>query len=299
MTSQAKIITSLWFDHQAQEAAEFYISLFPNSRITDIVRTATETPSGNELGSVLTVSYELAGRPFNGINGGPMFKLNPSISLFVNCDTADEVETLFNRLSEGGGVMMPLQAYPFSEKFGWVADRYGLSWQINLGPASEKITIALMYTGPQAGKAEEAMRFYTSLFDDGRITHLEHFEAGEEGGEPGSVKFSRFQLAGQEFSGMDSAYPHGFAFNEAISLLIPCATQQEVDRLWAQLSSDPDSENCGWCKDRYGVSWQVVPSPMLEMLSDPDSEKVRRVMEAFLPMKKLELPVLQAAYEGK
>ena len=298
MVHTRKIIPVLWFDMQAEEAAAFYTSLFRNSRITDTMRTEIETPSGNEPGSVLTAAFELDGQPFSALNGGPHFRFTPAISLFVNADTADEVDTLFARLSEGGSVMMPLGAYPFSERFGWVADRYGLSWQINLGPRRQKVMPALMFTGKQAGRAEEAMRLYSSLFDGSDIAHVEHFGPGDEGNIPGSVKFAVFHLGGRDFAAMDSAFDHGFTFNEAISLMIPCESQQDVDTLWAQLSKDPDAEQCGWCKDSFGVSWQVTPAEMLEMLSSPDRAGVKRVMDAFMPMHKLELEPLRAAFNG-
>lgn len=296
MAAVPKIVPVLWFDHQAEEAVNFYISLFKNSRITEIVRTAAETPSGNEIGSVLTVGFELAGQEFGALNGGPYFTFNPSVSLFVNCDTAAEVDTLFARLADGGSVLMPLEAYPFSEKFGWVKDKYGLSWQINLGSRPQKITPFLLFVGDQNGKAEKALKFYTSLFDGGRIERIERYLEDEEGGTPGSVKHAVFYLGAQEFMAMDSALEHDFTFNEAISFMIVCRTQQEVDYFWEKLTAHPEAEQCGWLKDKYGVSWQVTPAELLEMMKTPDPEKARRVTEAFLPMKKLDLEVLRKAY---
>lgn len=298
MAAPQKIVPVLWFDHQAEEAVNFYISLFKNSRITEIVRAAAETPSGNEIGSVLTVGFELAGQEFGALNGGPYFTFNPSISLFVNCDTAAEVEALFARLADGGSVLMPLEAYPFSEKFGWVKDKYGLSWQINLGSRPQKITPSLLFVGDQNSKAEEALRFYTSLFDGARIERIERYQEGEEGGTPGSVKHAVCYLGAQEFMAMDSALEHDFTFNEAISFMIVCQTQQEVDYFWEKLTAYPEAEQCGWLKDQYGVSWQVTPAELLEMMKTPDPEKARRVTEAFLPMKKLDLDVLRKAYAG-
>ncbi len=298
MVTIRKIIPMLWFDHEAEEAASFYVSLFPNSRITKLVRTAAETPSGNEIGSVLTVAFELDGQPFSALNGGPIFKFNPSISQFVNCDTAEEVDRLFARLSDGGGVLMPLQEYPFSERFGWVVDKYGLSWQINLGSRAQTITPALLFTGTQDGRAEAALTFYTTLFANSDVERIEYYGADDEGGAPGSVKLARFHLNGQEFMALDGGPAHDFTFNEAVSLMIPCESQQEVDRFWEALSAQPEAEQCGWLKDKFGVSWQVTPVEMLEMMNSTDRERTRRVMEAFLPMKKLDLETLRRAYNG-
>lgn len=289
---------TLWFDHEAEAAATLYVSLFPNSRITNRMRTPTETPSGNAPGDVLTVSFELDGQPFTGLNGGPMFRFNPAVSVFVNAESTAEVDRLFAALSEGGSVLMPLDTYPFSERFGWVADRFGLSWQINLGPQPQKIAIALMFTGRALGKAEEAMRLYTSLLANSGIDYVERYAEGEAGGAPGTVKVAQFHLNGRAFAAMDSAVEHGFTFSEAISLMIPCETQADLDTLWAVLSADPDAEQCGWCKDAYGVSWQIVPAEMLDMLSSSDTEATRRVMDAFMPMKKLELEPLRRAFRG-
>ena len=299
MTAFDGISPMIWLDHGAEEAANLYVSLFPNARITDVVRVATEIPSNNPVGSVLTVGFEIEGQSFVALNGGPYFKLNPSISFFVNCDTADEVEMLFARLADGGTELMPLQAYPFSEKFGWVQDRFGMSWQINLGSRRQKIDLALMFSKPHEGQAGEAIRFYTSVFDGSHIDRIEHYADGDEGGTPGMVKIGTFQLGGRSFAAMDSSYDHGFTFNEALSLSVGCASQAEIDAFWAVLSADPESEQCGWCKDRFGVSWQVVPVELNQMMLSPDPEQVRRVTEAFMPMKKLDLAALRKAYAGE
>ncbi len=298
MSTYAKIITNLWFDHEAEEAARFYVSLFPNSRVTDVIPAAADTPSG-PAGDTLEVSFELAGQSFVGVNGGPAFRFNPSVSMFVNCDTVSEVDVLFERLAEGGMVLMPLQAYPFSERFAWVQDRYGLSWQINAGSRAQKITPALMFVGDQYGRAEEAIRYYMTVFGDSRIEQIEHYGEGVDDNKPGTVMQALFSLHGTEFRAMDSGYAHEFAFNEAISFMITCETQDEIDRYWKALSAHPENEQCGWLKDRFGVSWQVTPTILLDMLTSTDREAARRVTEAFLPMKKLELEPLRRAFAGE
>lgn len=298
MGTHTKMITSLWFDHEAEEAARFYVSLFPNSRVTDVVRAAADTPSG-PAGGVLTVNFELAGQSFVGVNGGPIFRFNPSASLFVNCDSGSEVDMLFERLAEGGMALMPLQAYPFSERFGWVQDRYGLSWQLNAGSRAQKITPALMFVGDQYGRAEEAIRFYTSVFDDSRLEQIELYGDEAEHDGPGTVMQALFSLNGTEFRAMDSGYAHEFAFNEAVSFMITCDTQDEIDCYWKALSAYPEHEQCGWLKDRFGVSWQVTPAVLIDMLSSSDREAARRVTETFLPMKKLEIEPLRRAFAGE
>ena len=190
---------------------------------------------------------------------------------------------------------MPLDKYPFSEKFGWVNDKFGVSWQVMRGEAKQKITPFLLFVGEQHGRAEEAVKFYVGLFKDSKVIHVEHHGAGE-GETEGTVKHARFSLQGEEFMAMDSGLDHKFSFTPAISFLVNCASQAEVDRLWEKLSDGGSKEACGWVQDRFGVSWQVVPTVLGEMMSDADPVKVERVMQAMLKMKKLDIAALERAY---
>src|SRR5215831_11970337 len=157
-----KITPHLWFNKEAKEAAEFYAALIPNSKIKNIT-TLHNTPSGD----CEVVSFELSGQPFMAISAGPLFKFNPSVSFHVKCKTKGEVDPIWEKLAEGGKILMPLGAYPFSERYGWAEDRYGLSWQVIFAgesAATQKITPALMFVGKVCGKTEEAVNFYTSVF---------------------------------------------------------------------------------------------------------------------------------------
>jgi predicted 3-demethylubiquinone-9 3-methyltransferase (glyoxalase superfamily) len=295
-----KITPFLWFDTQAEEAIKFYTACFKNSKIESINRYPEgplEGPMAGMEGKVLTGVFELAGQRFMALDGGPVFNFTPAISFFVNCETAEEVDHLWGRLSDGGTILMPCQNYPFSEKFGWTMDRYGLSWQLNLAARAQKITPFLMFVGEQHGKAEEAIQLYTSLFQNSRVEHVERYGAGEDG-EEGSVKHALFQLSGQEFMVMDSNLEHAFTFTEASSFYVECESQEEVDYLWNTLSADPEAEQCGWLKDRYGVSWQIIPAALPELLNDPDPERSKRVMDAMLQMKKIDVEALQRAHAG-
>lgn len=291
-----KITPHLWYDKEAREAAEIYTSVFPGSSITDLT-TLHNTPSG----SADIVSFELAGQAFMAISAGPYFKFNPSVSFLVACSSTAEVEALWNRLSAGGMVLMELGEYPFSERFGWTQDRYGLSWQImSMGgrPFSQKITPFLMFVGPVCGKAEQAINFYASVFQNSKVGDIMRYGADEGPDQEGTVKFGTFQLAGLDFIAMDSAFEHAFAFNEAISFIVHCKDQAEIDYYWDRLSAVPEAEQCGWLKDRFGLSWQVAPADMGEMLKNGTPEQVDRLTQAFLPMKKFDLAQLMAAYEG-
>lgn len=295
-----KITPHLWFDKQAVEAAEFYVSLFPGSRMENVTKL-TGTPSGDcDL-----VSFQLAGIPFMAISAGPYFKFNPAVSFHAKCATKEEVDALWEKLLPGGQVMMPLDAYPFSERFGWLADKYGLSWQVIYdAAATQKVMPALMFVGGVCGKTEEAINFYASVFEgapgggQGKVEVLSRYGAGEQPDTEGSVRYSHFWLNGLEFGAMDSAHAHQFAFNEAISFLVPCDTQEEIDYFWEKLSAVPKAEQCGWLKDKFGLSWQIAPSIMEELMMSGDKERLDRVTKAFLKMKKFDLAALQQAAAG-
>ena len=161
------IVPCLWLDHQAQEAADFYIKLFPGGRITGVSHypESVDNPPGKPRGSVLTVDFEIAGQRFTALNGGPIFTINPSISFFVNVDSAEQAERMFAALAEGGSVLMALGEYPWSKRYGWVRDRYGVSFQVMAVEADQAATIVpcLMFAGAQHGKAEEAIHTYTGI----------------------------------------------------------------------------------------------------------------------------------------
>ena len=157
----------------------------------------------------------------------------------------------------------------------------------------------MMFVGDQCGRAEEAAAFYTSLFEASSLDQILRYGEDWPPNVPGTVQQMTFRLAGQQFGAMDSAYDHDFTFNEAVSLLVHCETQEEIDRLWEALSAVPEAEQCGWLKDKYGVSWQIIPEWMDSMYLSGQKEAVRRVTEAFLPMKKIDAAALQKAYRGE
>jgi predicted 3-demethylubiquinone-9 3-methyltransferase (glyoxalase superfamily) len=287
-----KITLFLWFDNRAEEAMRFYVSLFKNSKIRDVARIPDGPGKGDIVGT-----FQLEGQEFMAIDGGPYFQLSPAISLFVNCSTRQEVDGLWERLVEGGTVLMPLEAYPFSERFGWLADKFGVSWQLNVGARPQKITPFFLFAGQQHGRAEEAVTFYTSIFDDSGITSIERFGAGEEVAE-GSVKQAVFSLAGQEFMAMDGGPGHAFTFTGAVSLYVDCKTQEEVDALWEKLSEGGEIQQCGWLKDKYGVFWQIIPTVLTEMMQDTDKARWKRAFNAMLQMKKLDIGELTRASES-
>ena len=299
-----KIIPHFWFDKEAKKAAAFYTSLFSNSKVTNTT-TITGTPSGD----CDIVSFELQGQSFMAISAGPYFKFTPAISLMVNFDlsqdkdAAKRIDEVWAKLSEGGKVMMEIGEYPFSKRYGWVADKYGLSWQLILtNPEGEErplIVPSMLFVDKKYGKAEEASNFYLSVFKDSKRGTLAQYPANSEPNKEGTVMFTDFKLADTWFAAMDGGGEHNFDFNEAVSFIVNCDTQEEIDYYWGKLSAVPESEQCGWLKDKYGVSWQIAPAAMNKMMTSGSKEQIVRVTQAFLKMKKFDIKTLQDAYEGK
>jgi predicted 3-demethylubiquinone-9 3-methyltransferase (glyoxalase superfamily) len=299
-----KIVPHLWFNTEATQAAEFYTAVFPNSKITSAT-VLRNTPSGD----CDVLSFEIMGYSFMAISAGPLFTFNPSISFMLNFDPAQnsdaiaQMDAAWDKLADGGKVLMPLSEYPFSSRYGWVQDKYGVSWQLILtdptGKPRPAIIPSLLFVGDVCGKAAEAADFYLSVFTNTQrgITALYGSEDAPD--KEGDVMFSDILLEGQWFALMDSARMHDFTFNEAISLIVQCKDQAEIDYYWNKLSAVPEAEQCGWLKDKYGVSWQVVPQDMNTYMSNGTPEQIERVTQAFLPMKKFDLAVLKKAYEGK
>jgi predicted 3-demethylubiquinone-9 3-methyltransferase (glyoxalase superfamily) len=292
-----RIVPHLWYDKDAKEAAEFYVSLLDDSKLVNVT-VIENTPSGDAD----LVSFELAGQPFQAISAGPYYKINPSISLMVACDTMEEVDTKWNALAEGGSALMPLGEYPFSRRYGWVQDRYGLTWQLMLvekGQAHQKITPNLLFSNQVNGKAEDAIKFYTEVFENSKIGTISKYGPGEAPSAKAKVNYAEFHLEGVHFSAMDNAMDVDFGFNEAFSLVVNCKDQNEIDYYWSRLSAVPGAEQCGWAKDQFDVSWQIVPENMDELLFGGSREENQRAAEAMLRMKKIDIAALVQARDDK
>ncbi len=304
-----KIVPHLWFDKEAAEAAAFYASVFPESKVTSITRMEG-TPSGDAD----MVIFELWNQKFMAISAGPIFKPNPSISFMVNFDplmfggsadsAREKLDEVWNKLSEGGNALMPIDEYPFSKRYGWVQDRYGISWQLILtnpeGEPRPPIITSLLFVGDQCGKAEEAINFYCSVFTNSRLGSIHRYPEGMPGPDkPGTVMFADFKLEDSWFTAMDSAHVHKFSFNEGISLVVNCEDQEELDYFTQKLSAVPEAEQCGWIKDKFGVSWQISPIVLEELMVNGSQEEVNRLTQALMPMKRLEIAPLIKAFEGK
>ena len=222
-------------------------------------------------------------------------KINPSISFFYNAANEAEIDRIWASLSEGGKVMMPLNAYPWSSKYGWVADRFGVNWQLMLDHDSgDKVYPSMMFTGDNNGKAAEAIAYYTSIFPDSKSIIQSPY--GEGGADVAShLNYAQFQLNNQAFGAMDSSHMHEFAFNEGVSHVLVLDTQEEIDSYWDQLTAGGSPGKCGWLKDRYGVSWQIVPSCLGKFMTNPKTAP--KATYAFLQMSKFIIADLEKACE--
>lgn len=276
-----QIYPCLWFDNNAKEAATFYCEVFSGSKIID------ENP--------MVVNFESAGQKFMCLNGGLHFTINPSISFYVIFEDEKEIDKAWEKLAANGKVLMPYDKYDWSEKYGWVQDEFGVSWQLAMGKMNDvgqKFTPVFMFTGKQAGNAENAIELYTSFFDDSSVVGIMRYTA-EDPDTEGTIKHAQFKINNQVFMAMDSSLSHAFAFNEAISLVVECDTQEQIDYFWEKMSAVPESEQCGWLKDQFGISWQIIPSVLKDLMSDPSRSE--RVVQAFMKMKKFDIETIMNA----
>lgn len=293
-----KITPCIWYGYDAQAAAELYVSAFENSHIEHITHYLENAPSGLPAGMPLTLRFTLCGQEFMALNGGPVYKATPALSFYVDCESEAQMDALWAKLIKGGVTLMEVAEYPFSKRFGWLADKFGVSWQISFSGMQQRITPYLLFTEGVHGKAEEAMAYYAKVFGGAKLRDILRYGKNADGVE-GTVMFATFELEGQAFMAADSAYPHGFTFTEGISFSVSCRDQAEIDRLWNILSDGGEKQPCGWLKDRYGLSWQIVPHSMESLCDSADPEKATRVSAALMKMQKIDMQALQHAYDGQ
>lgn len=301
-----KIVPNIWCNRTAEAAGAFYADAFGAAGFDARFAVTARYPSEGLLdfqrelaGEALVVDVEIEGAQLALVNAGPEFAPNPSISFMVNFDPlffggdVDAarlgLDALWAKLSDGGFVMMPLGEYPFAAHYGWVQDRYGVSWQLMLtrqeGEPRPLIIPALMFDGPSQNRAAEAAARYVSLFAEtpGGSAVGTQFPYGVPTGAASAeaLAFGEFRLGDQWFMGSDNGSGTDHGFTNGVSLQVNCADQAEIDALWAGLSAVPEAEQCGWLVDEFGVSWQIVPANMGELMARPGA------YERMLEMKKI------------
>ena len=283
------IFPCLWYDGDAKPSADFYCEVFDGKITVD---------------SPVVINIELFGQRLMLLNGGPQFEKNASVSFMVLCETEEEVDKYWKPLSEGGMVLMELCEYPWSKKYGWVRDKFGVTWQVYLGmQGDQKIIPTLMYIHENNGKAMEAMELYTGIFPNSKIESVLKYGEGvgnETHEVPENVQHAAFTLDNYTFFCMDNSYDHKFDFNEGISMVVMTDSQEETDHLWNSLTADGGQQSmCGWLKDKFGLSWQIVPKRLLELMNDFNNpQKAQNVVEAMLQMKKIVIADLELAYNS-
>lgn len=250
-----QIYPCLWFDGQARAAADFYCTLFNNSKII--------------ADSPILTKFELNKNKFMALNGGSKYKINPSISFSISCDSLEETNNLWNQLMDRGKELMPIDRYEWSERFGCLQDRFGLSWQLSLNkrPVKQKIKPCLIFANKNWGRTEEAINFYSSIFDHSSTDLLIHYYVN--GNHTKKVFYSEFTLNHLQLIAMDSQNEHNYSFNDAVSFVVECQSPKEIEFLRKKLTDGGQESISGWLKDRFGVSWQVVPAILGKLMENP------------------------------
>ena len=286
-----KIVPHLWFDKEAAEAIDFYISVFKGSKYLNHSEI-----EGTPSGKVGLFSFEISGQELAAINACPYFRFNDSVSFFYYCGSEEEIDRIYGRLAENGSILFPLGKYEWSRKYAWVRDRFGIGWQLDIDDinSDQKIVPALLFVNEKSGSVREAIKYYMSVFRTSRLI-MEAPVINSEGQAGDDLLFAQFRLENFIFNAMSSPHKHDFDFNEAVSFMIMCRDQEEVDYYWERLGERGEEQPCGWLKDRFGLSWQVVPAELNELMSGNDKG---RVMAAMMKMKKLDISILRKAYSG-
>lgn len=285
------IIPHLWYDTEAKEAVAFYVELFGGK--IDWTYTITDTPSGDSD----LIQFQLGDMTLAAISAGPYFKLNESMSLMVNVASKDEVTRLYQALSEGGRILMPLGGYPFSPYYVWLEDRFGLSWQLSYAPDLNKpyqFDICLLFSQDQVGLAQPMLDYYKDKLPQASVGQISYYGEGEAPVEAAKLNYTELLVAGQKLIVMDHGYGGEASFNEAFSLMVYVDSQDELNFYYDLLSAVPEAEMCGWVKDQFGISWQIVPRILMEAYDTANPEQIKAVNAAVMTMKRLDIASIQA-----
>ncbi|WP_293950793.1 VOC family protein [uncultured Corynebacterium sp.] len=295
-----RIIPNIWCSGNADEVAAFYEYAFESVPGGIVIRSVEQYPQEGLLdlqedlaGETLSITLEISGFRIVLINSGDEIRPTPALNFMLNFDPLmgsdmDKVQSLvWDRLKEDGRVLMELGEYPFSQSYGWVEDRFGVGWQLIStdpeGAARPFVLPSLMFGGAAQNKAAAAQEQWVEAFPDSSVGARAYYPEPTGPAEEGALMFSEFQLAGQWFTAMDSGVEQQESFTPGVSLMFEADGQEELDRVWEALSAVPEAEQCGWLVDQFGVSWQIVPSILGELLTHPGA------FEKLMNMKKIEM----------
>lgn len=286
MTDQF-IVPNIWCTRNAEEVGQFYADVLPDTT-TEVESRYPQTGlldfQEPFAGLPLTVAVNVAGYRLTLVNAGDEFSPNPSISFFLmfGADRFGSVEQarealdrVWVGLQPGATVLMALDEYPFSDYYGWVQDRYGVSWQLGLAdPVRDDgafVIPSLLFGGAAQNRAGEARAKYAEVFPEFEAGGAYPYGEAQGSATPEALMYSEFRIQGQTFGAMDSGVEQDFSFTCGVSLEVHCADQAEIDRIWDALSAVPEAEQCGWLADEFGVSWQIVPANMGELMERPNA----------------------------
>jgi predicted 3-demethylubiquinone-9 3-methyltransferase (glyoxalase superfamily) len=271
------IYPCLWFNNNAAEAANFYCNVFDDAKLLD--------------SNAIVSRIEIGGMTFMMLNGGPKYVMTPAISYFVYCDGEHKIERLYDLLKEGGKVMMPLDKYDWSPRYAWIEDRFGVNWQLDVEAINspQKIVPNLLFVNSKNSWVHAAREKYTSVFKPSMLL-MDMAYPPQAGMPDGSLLFAQFKLNGFIMNAMSSTLQHDYDFSPGNSFVVECDSQEEIDYFWETLGKNGRYDMCGWLADEFGVSWQIVPSMLPQLMSDP--EKGPRVIQAFLKMQKFDIQTL-------
>ena len=297
--SEFRITPFLWFTGSAKAALCLYSEVFNSARIVHLDNWGSGSPYPEHY--LARGVVQLPGVELLAMDAHQHHSLNSSISLFIEFPTRRGVQEAWNRLIDRGKVIMPLQVYPWSPLYGWLEDRYGVTWQIMLAEQMEnpspRVSPCLLFTGLNRGKAHEAIDFYTALFPNSGICRIEN--TNEVGGDS-FVAHAAFTLGGESFMAMDAtADTPATPFNDAFSFMVHCKDQMQIDYLWDGLiAQGGKAVQCGWLVDRFGVSWQIIPEALSRLIHESGDAERKRVSDALMGMVKLDVAELERAYRG-
>ena len=230
------------------------------------------------------------------LDGGNMFQSSAANSLYLYCESNDEIERVHKLLSNDGKVKMKLGNYGWSKKYSSITDKYGIDWQLDVDEVRsiQKIIPSLLFTNDKKERISDAISRYTSIFQDHRKLMAVPYPA-ESNVIRGTIMFAQLYLQDQIFQMMSSDFTNDFDFTEGMSYVVECDDQEQIDHYWQELSTGGNEGQCGWLKDEFGISWQIIPAKLGSIMHSAANPK--KIIEALMKMKKLKINELVRAGE--
>jgi predicted 3-demethylubiquinone-9 3-methyltransferase (glyoxalase superfamily) len=264
----------LWFDNQGAEAAKWYVSLFDGTSILYQNQVITE------------ISIE--GTKLMMINGGKHYSPTSAMSNFVYFGgNHEKFERIYHALLDGGQILMPMDAYDWSSKYAWVKDKFGINWQMDIDEINhrQKLVPSLLFVNQRNHNVKEALSYYISVFEQSTMLMEWPYPESEASMPAGTLLFGQAKLGNTIINAMSSTLHHDYDFTPGNSLVIVCENQDEIDYYWKALGAEGQELMCGWLTDRFGLTWQIFPRILSDLMNDP--ERGPKASTALRQMKKI------------